>query len=149
MIQRPMNAYNALKQIRRYSICFQLHSMDTLRRNYTQTSGPNDANGMELACANYWFQIVQSRLWEILKTILKISYAKCWDVSCPIWQACPALPGPISANGVEFRFTVGYLLNSFFGRFWQAKMKKRSKFLNPRAAACANSAFLRSIGRSR
>ena len=50
-------------------------------------------------------------------------------------SALPGQPGPILANGVEFRFTVGYLLNSFFGRFWHAKMKKRSKLLNPRAAA--------------
>ena len=43
------------------------------------------------------------------------------------------LPGPAEpnfSNGVEFRLTIGYLLNSFFGRFWQAKMKKRSKLLN-------------------
>ena len=46
------------------------------------------------------------------------------------------LLGPIIANGVEFRFTARYLLNSFFGRFWYAKMERRSKHLNPRAAAC-------------
>ena len=45
------------------------------------------------------------------------------------------LQGPFLANLVEFRFTVGYLLNSFFGRLWCAKMKKRSKLLKPRAAA--------------
>ena len=61
MTQWPKNAYKASKQIRRYSICFQLHTMDTLRRNNTQTSSPNDANGMEFACANYWFKTVQSR----------------------------------------------------------------------------------------
>ena len=35
-------------------------------------------------------------------------------------QSVPGLPGqqgPILANGVEFQFTVGYLLNSFFGSF--------------------------------
>ena len=71
------------------------------------------------------FQTVQSRPLDSFKNPLL------WDVSCPIWQACPALPSPISANGVEFRLTIGYLLNSFFGRFWQAKMGKRSKLLNP------------------
>ena len=44
--------------------------------------------------------------------------------------------GPILANRVEFRLTAGYRLNSFFGRFWHAKMEKQSKLLNPRAAAC-------------
>ena len=45
------------------------------------------------------------------------------------------LLGPISANGVELRLTVEYLLDSFFGRFWHAKMENRSKLLNPTAAA--------------
>ena len=58
-------------------------------------------------------------------------------VSHPIWQTCLALPGPILAKGVQFRFTVGYPLNSFFGRFWTAKMEKWSKLLNPRAVAWA------------
>ena len=56
-------------------------------------------------------------------------------VSRSIWQARLALPGPILGNGVEFRFTIEYYLNSFFGCCWHANMKKRSKLLNPRAAA--------------
>ena len=45
------------------------------------------------------------------------------------------LPGPILAKRVKFGFTAGYPLNSLFGRLWHAKMGKRSKLLNPRAAA--------------
>ena len=39
-------------------------------------------------------------------------------------------------------------MNSFFGRFWQAKMKKRSKLLNPRAAACAAAPVLCACNRA-
>ena len=45
------------------------------------------------------------------KTILKIPYAKYWDVSS-------GLPGPISANGVEFRLTVDQCGVSFGFLFW-------------------------------
>ena len=37
---------------------------------------------------------------------------------------------------LEFGFTVGYLLNSFLGRFWHAKMETLSKLLKAHAAAC-------------
>ena len=64
-------------------------------------------------------------------------------VSRSIWQARPALPGPILGNGVEFRFTIEYNLNSFFCCCWHANMKKRSKLLNPRAAVCLSPPFFR------
>ena len=56
-------------------------------------------------------------------------------VSRSIWQTRPALPGPILRNGVEFRFTIEYHLNSFFGCCWHANVKKRSELLTPRVAA--------------
>ena len=79
------------------------------------------------------FQTVQSRPLDNFKNPLRNI------LGCILSNltGLPALQSPISANGVEFRLTIMYLLNSFFGRFWQAKMEKRSKLLNPRAAACA------------
>ena len=63
-----------------FSITYDPHltSTYTVQR---QSSGPNEP--LEFACANYLLR-------AILKTILKISYAKYWDVSYPIWQACRA-----------------------------------------------------------
>ena len=69
-------------------------------------------------------------------------------VSRSTWQARPALPGPILGNGVEFRFTIDYHLNSFFGCCWHAHMKKRSKLLNPRAAAWSLALIQWSVGRA-
>ena len=43
--------------------------------------------------------------------------------------------GPNFSRSFHIRSTVEYLLNSSFGRLCHAKMKKRSKLLNPRAAA--------------
>ena len=75
---------------------------------------------------------------DIHKAILKIRHAKYRD-ECPFISfnlaGRLALPGPILGNGVEFQFTIEYHLNSFFGCCWHSNMKKRSKLLNPRAAA--------------
>ena len=86
---------------------------------------------MEFACANY---LSRPSSHDSVQYSRQFKNPLCKILGC-ILSHLAGLPGPISANGVQFRSTVGYLLNSYFGRFWHAKMEKRSKLLNPLAAA--------------
>ena len=106
-----------------FSIIYDWPSTTKIHRSAAIISGPKRCQ-LHLP--------VQLLVQSILKTILTIPLAKYWDVSCPIWQACRAQSYQKEICSLQFRFTVGYLLNFFFGRFWHAKMETLSKLLKAR-----------------